>query len=100
MFYSAWLEVEDDKFVLKNKNVDEYLGKTYRFNKRDDVFFSTMEEMDKDFDPTWEDTRNFETTELKLLELYFPYDDKDPLNFYFVELPSGEKGIMYFWLGD
>lgn len=100
MFYSAWIEVKDDKFVFKNKNVDEYLGKTYTLKKRDSVFFSPMEEMDEDFQPTWEDTRNFETTELKLLDLSFPYDDKDLLNFYFVELSSGEKGIMYFWLGD
>lgn len=99
-FYSAWLEVKDDKFIFKNKSVDEYLGKTYTLKKRDSVFFSTMEEMDKDFQPTWEEARTFETTELKLIELYYPYDDKNFLNFYFVELPSGEKGIMYFWLGD
>ena len=22
------------------------------------------------------------------------------LNFYFVELPSGERGLLYFWIGD
>ena len=87
-FYSAWLEIENNKFIQNINNIDEYLGKKYKLNGRDGVFFIPMEEMPQDFTPTWEDMREFETIELNLIDIYFP------------ELPSGEKGMLYFWIGD
>ena len=99
-FYSSWLEIKDNKFVLKNKSIDEYLGKNYVLDRRKDVFFVPMKEMPKEFNPPWDNAREFQTTELTLLDVYFPYGNEKILNFYFIELPNGEKGMMYFWIGD
>lgn len=100
-FYSAWLEIENMEFVIKEKEIDKYLGKEYTLHSRENsIFFVPMEEMPKDYSPNWEATREFETTKLTLIDIVYPYDNNNMLNFYFVELASGEKGLLYFWVGD
>lgn len=100
-FYSAWLEIENKEFIKKEKEIDKYLGKEYTLHSRENsIFFVPMEEMPDDFSPHWEDTREFETTKLTLIDILYPYYDNNLLNFYFVELASGEKGLLYFWVGD
>lgn len=100
-FYSAWLEIEDKEFVRKDKAIDKYLGKEYTlYSRENSIFFVPMEEMPEEFSPNWEDTREFETTKLTLIDIFYPYYDNKLLNFYFVELASGEKGLLYFWVGD
>lgn len=102
-FYSAWLEIYNNEFIVKEKDIDEYLGKEYTLNidnKVDSIFFDPMEEMPESFNPAWEDPRKLETTKLTLIDIMRPSYDNNILNFYFVELSSGEKGLLYFWIGD
>ena len=99
-FYSARTEIKGNKFLLEENNIEEYLGKKYTLNSRDDVFFIPTDEMPEDFSPIWEKPVEFEKTELELIDVFFYPDAERILNFYFVELPSGEKGMMYFWIGD
>ena len=99
-FYSAWLEIENKEFI-NEKEIDKYLGKEYILHKRkNSIFFVPMKEMPEDFSPYWEETREFETTKLRLMNILYPYYDNNLLNFYFVELANGEKGLLYFWIGD
>lgn len=101
VFYSNWLEIENNKLILKDKDIDEYLGKRYTLHEIENgVFFVPMEEIPEDFEPKWNDMGGFETTELTLIDIYFPYDSSNLLNFYFVELANGERGMLYFWVGD
>lgn len=91
--------MSDEK--INNKYIDGYLGKKYTFHERDNgVFFIPMKEIPEDFEPKWNDMRSFETTELTLIDICFPYYDNRLLNFYFVELANGERGMLYFWVGD
>lgn len=99
-FYSARTEIKDNRFILEENDIKEYLGKKYTLNARDDVFFIPTDEMPEDFSPTWDKVMPFEKTELELIDVIFYPEGDRVLNFYFVELPSGEKGMMYFWIGD
>ncbi|MDQ2088249.1 hypothetical protein RBH29_17635 [Herbivorax sp. ANBcel31] len=97
-FYSAWYEIENDKFVQKSNDITKYLGKNYEF-AGGEAFFMPCDEMPKDFSPTWNEMEQFEACELKIIDIFF-YPDSRTLNFYFVELENGETGMMYFWIGD
>ncbi len=97
-FYSAWYEIKDNRFVEKYNDIREYLGKTYKFGGGE-AYFIPSEEMPKDFEPRWEETRQFEASEIKVIDVYF-YSGERNLNYYFVELQNGEKGMLYFWIGD
>lgn len=100
-FYSAWLEIENKEFIIKEKEIDKYLVKEYTLHSRENsIYFFPMEEMPEKFSPYWEETREFETTKLMLIDILYPYGNNNLLNFYFVELASGEKGLLYFWMGD
>lgn len=85
---------------LKN-NMEEYLNREYTFNPNDaNIFFAPMDIFPEDFNPDWSDTYEFEANKLKLIGIYHPEYDSELLNFYFVELESGEKGLLYYWIGD
>lgn len=101
VFYSAWLEIEDGEFTVKEKSIDKYLGKKYSLPASDNnTYFIPTDQVPKDFSPDWEAIRHFESTELELIDIIYPYYDNNLLNFYFVKLDGGEKGILYFWEGD
>ena len=97
-FYSAWYEIEDNQFVKRINNIGSYMGKTYKFNGGEAYFIPTKE-MPNNFEPRWEEQRQFEASEIKVIDVYFYPEDRN-LNFYFVEFPNGGKGMLYFWMGD
>lgn len=100
-FVSAYLEIGDREFITKEKDIDQYLGKVYTLAASDNnSYFIPTDQVPENFSPDWENLRHFETTELRLIDIIYPYYDKRLLNFYFVELDNGEKGILYFWIGD
>ena len=101
-FYSAWYEIENKEFTLKEKDTDQYLGKDYRLNESLNAMFEPMDEMPDEFYPSWDDTylKDSQGIDLKLIDISKADYDKNLLNFYFVELEDGEKGMLYFWIGD
>ena len=97
-FYSAWFEIKDNQFVQKDNDIGKYLGKTYKFDGGE-AYFIPVEEMPTNFEPKWEEPRQFEAIEMKVNDVYF-YSGERNLNYYFVELQNGERGMIYFWSGD
>ncbi len=97
-FCSAWYEIKDNQFVQRDNDIGKYLGKTYKFGGGE-AYFIPAEEMPKNFEPSWEEPRQFEVIEIKVIDAYF-YPGERNLNRYFVELQNSEKGMLYFWSGD
>lgn len=102
IFYSAWLEIENNEFLLKERDTDEYLGKDYRLHDSTNALFVPMEEIPDDYSPSWNEDNliDLEGIELTLIDIHFPDFDENILNFYLVELEDGERGMLYFWIGD
>ncbi|NLX69325.1 MAG: hypothetical protein GX024_00275 [Clostridiales bacterium] len=100
-FFSAWGEFKNNEYVITNHDVEQYIGKTYEVDGSG--FFVPL-----DFNPevyfehvVWdsENLREFKATKIKLLDIHIRPDDRT-LNWFYVELPDGEKGLLYFWIGD
>ncbi|NLL71271.1 MAG: hypothetical protein GX238_09095 [Epulopiscium sp.] len=100
-FYSAWGEFKNNQYVLTNHDVKQYIGKTFEVSGTG--FFEPLNKMPENYQEyiTWDGDiiREFNKTKVKILDIYI--NELDPtLNWFFVELPNGEKGLLYFWLGD
>jgi hypothetical protein len=100
-FYSAWGEFKDGEYVLTNHDITQYIGNTYVVNGAG--FFEPMDQMPENYldYAKWDSDTviDFNDTKVKILDIYI--SDFDPiLNWFFVELPDGEKGLLYFWIGD
>jgi len=100
-FFSAWGEFKNDEYVITNHDVEQYIGGTYEVDGTG--FFVPL-----DFNPenyfehvVWEseNLREFNATKIKLLDVHISQEDRT-LNWFYVELPDGEKGLLYFWIGD
>lgn len=100
-FYSAWGEFKDSQYVLTNHDVKQYIGKTFEVSGTG--FFVPLDNIPKNYFEyiTWDgDTvREFHETKVKILDIYISDLDRT-LNWFFVELPKGERGLLYFWIGD
>lgn len=100
-FFSAWEEIKNNEFVIINHDVEQYTGKTYEVNGTG--YFVPLDKNPKDYfaHTVWdtEALREFKTTKIKLLDIYIKPDDRT-LNWFYVELSDGEKGLLYFWIGD
>ena len=46
-----------------------------------------------------ESAREFNETKVKILDINIEETDRT-LNWFHVELVDGEKGLLYFWIGD
>lgn len=98
IFYSAWLEIDNDALVEKSNDITGYLGKKYKFSGGD-AYFMPCDEIPKDFEPMWSEPKEIQACELEIIDIFF-YPDSRVLNYYFVELSNGERGMLYFWIGD
>lgn len=101
MFYSAWVEMNKNELVTSNHDITEYIGKTYQIDGT--PFFIPLDEYPENYFQyvRWEQDalREFKDTKVKILDIYM--NEYDPtLNWFYVELPEGEKGLLYFWIGD
>ncbi|PHV71390.1 hypothetical protein CS063_04900 [Sporanaerobium hydrogeniformans] len=103
-FFSAWGEYKDKEYVLTHHDVEQYIGKTYEVNgtgyfvplaKSPENYYEYFEHMIWDA----EALREFKATKIKLLAIYVTPENRT-LNYFYVELPDGEKGLLYFWIGD
>lgn len=100
-FFSALGEFKNNEYVITNYDVEQYIGETYEV-------YGTGFFVPLDFNPedyfehlVWdsENLREFKATKIKLLGIHISPDDPT-LNWFYVELPDGEKGLLYFWIGD
>jgi hypothetical protein len=48
----------------------------------------------------WGVPKHFESGKVKIIDILYLNDLDRTLNFYFVEFPSGDKRLLYFWIGD
>ena len=100
-FFSAWGEFKDNKYVITNHDVEQNIGKTYEVNGTG--YFIPLDKNPENYidytiwDP--EAQREFKAMKIKLLDIHIDPDDRT-LNWFYVELPDGERGLMYFWIGD
>lgn len=100
LFYSSWYTIQEGEFVQKANDFSDYLGRTYEFSGGD-AFFIPFEEMPESYQQRWEweEIRHFEPCNIKLIDVKL-YSWDIAMNDYYVELPDGERGMMYFWIGD
>ena len=103
-FYSAWGEFRDGEYVTTNHDVDQYIGKTYEIDGSG--YFVPLDRMPGDLGEylqhttwDWDSVREFNGTEAKILNIYVSEDDRT-LNWFYIELANGERGLLYFWIGD
>lgn len=100
-FFSAWREIKDNQFVNSNHDVKQYIGKTYEVDGTG--FFVPSDENPEDYlaNTVWdfEAQREFKAEKIKLLDIHITPEDRT-LNWFYVELSSGERGLLYFWIGD
>lgn len=98
-FFSAWGEFKRNSTGLTNHDVEQYIGKTYEVNGKG--YFVPLESNPENFDDylVWDfdEMIDFKETKVKLLDIHIR-DDRT-LNYFYVELENGEKGLMYFYIG-
>ncbi|GAA4653227.1 hypothetical protein GCM10023142_03650 [Anaerocolumna aminovalerica] len=100
-FFSAWGEFKNKEYVITNHDVEQYIGKTYEVDGSG-YFVPLDKNPENFFDHTvWdlETLREFKETKIKLLDIHIEPEDRT-LNWFYVELPDGERGLLYFWIGD
>jgi beta-lactamase regulating signal transducer with metallopeptidase domain len=100
-FFSALGEFKNNEYVITNHDIEQYKGKTYEVNGTG--FFVPLDNNPEDHfeHMVWdsETLREFNETKIKLLDIHMSPDDPT-LNCFYVELPDGERGLLYFWIGD
>ena len=101
LFFSAWGVFSDGKFSVTNHDIEQYIGKSYKISGSG--FFVPLETNPVNHfeytDWNFETLREFENTEILLLDIYISPEDRT-LNWYYAQLPDGERGLLYFWIGD
>ncbi|HHV11831.1 MAG TPA: hypothetical protein GXX75_16275 [Clostridiales bacterium] len=100
-FFSAWGEFKNGQYVITNHDVEQNIGKTYEVDGSG-YFIPLDENPESYFEHTvWdsESMREFKATKIKILDIHIEEDDRI-LNWFYVELPDGERGLLYFWIGD
>jgi len=100
-FYSAWGEFKNGEYLITNHDVEQYIGKTFLVSGTG--FFEPMDQMPENYYEyaRWdrESAREFNETKVKILDINIEETDRT-LNWFHVELVDGEKGLLYFWIGD
>lgn len=94
-FFTAWQEVENNEFIRYENDITPYLGKTYEVNGTG--FFVSVDENPEDLYDymTWEFEEQIEFNAAKITLL-----DVKGSHCYYVEREDGERGLLYFWIGD
>jgi hypothetical protein len=97
-FYSAWYAIENNQFIEKNIDIKGYIDKDYTFAGGEAYFVPSEKVIDPSELP-WNGVKTFPASKVKVIDISF-YPKSRVLNFYFVEFPNGDKGMLYFWMGD
>ena len=82
----------------------QYIGKTY--NLHGQAYFVPIDKMPEDYhefldyvDWNPDAIKEFDWTEIKILNIYMD-SSLGILNWFYIEMPDEEKGLLYFWIGD
>lgn len=92
-FCSAWYEIINNAMILKNNKIDQYLGQMYDFTGGE-AYFLPYEKLPDHPDIQWEEMKHFEACKVKLIDIW------GSINYYYIEFSTGERGLIYFWIGD
>jgi hypothetical protein len=97
---SGYKIIENNAFKVVNLDIKNCLGKTYKFSGGD-AFFQPCDAMPDNLELNWdmESMIHLDPCQIKILDIKLSEYDR-LLNWYFVELPDGQKGLLYFWIGD
>lgn len=98
-FCSAWYEIINNAMVRKNNKIDQYLGQMYDFTGGE-AYFLPYEELPENPDIRWDEMKHFEAYKVKLIDIWGLSEEDRTLNYYYIEFPTGETGLIYFWIGD
>lgn len=92
-FYTSWIELMDNEFIDRDHDVDQYIGETFELSGSG--FFVQLDEKPEKYYEymDWEAIREFEATNIKILDIY-------SASILFIEFEDGQKGLLYFWIGD
>jgi hypothetical protein len=100
-FFSAWGEFKNNEYIITNHDIEQYIDKTYEVDGTG--YFIPLDKYPENYSEytIWDNEaqREFTTTNVKLLNIHINSYDRT-LNWYYVELPDGERGLLYFWIGD
>jgi len=96
-FCSAWYEIEHYTLVYYPNDTKKYIGKNYNYQGGQAFFVPCNKKPNAD-NISWDNIKEYDPVQLKLIDILYPYERT--LNFFYVELPTGEKGLLYFWIGD
>ena len=100
LFCSAWYEIENNSLVLYENDTKQFLNKTYQYERWEvPTFFMPCETMPDTIDNLSDNAIDLSSCNVKLLGILYSHNNDDMdrlLNYYYVQLPSGEKGVLYF----
>jgi hypothetical protein len=104
-FFCEWEELTNGEWILKrNRDMGQYIGKTY--NLHGQAYFVPIDKMPEDYHEfldyvDWDPDaiKEFDWTEIKILNIYMD-SSLGILNWFYIEMPDEEKGLLYFWIGD
>lgn len=95
-FCSAWYEIKKNSLVLFENDTDYYLNRFYDFTSIS-TYFMPCDQLPASLKQVDGEYTEFEPGKLKLIDLLYVPDSR-VLNYYFVELPSGRRGLLYFYI--
>ena len=101
---SGYKIIENNEFKTINLDIREDLGKTYEFSGKStggDVFFHPCDAIVDSSELSWDPDQMIylDPCRIKIFDIEVTEQDRG-LCFYYVELPDGRKGMLYFWMGD
>ncbi|NMB43815.1 MAG: hypothetical protein GX995_06760, partial [Clostridiales bacterium] len=94
---------KDNGLVRYNKDIEEYIGKDYEVTG-EGYFLPLENSPGEDFITLaifdLEYSRKFENTKAEIIDIHGITDETRLLNWFYVEMEDGQKGLIYFWIGD
>ena len=82
-----------------NNKIDLYLGQMYDFSGGG-ADYLLYEKLPDNPNIQWEEMKRFKESKVKLIDVWAMSEDERILNYYYIEFPTGERGLLYFWIGD
>ncbi len=96
LFCSAWYEIKDNTLVLHKNDTKELMNQSYAYEKWEvPTFFMPCETIPTTTRNLKGEELNLDSCQITILDVLYDSDSRE-LNYYFVQLPTGEKGLLYF----
>lgn len=96
LFCSAWYEIKDNTLELHKNDTKKFMNQSYAYkNWEIPTFFMPCETLPNTTQNLTGSEYSLASCQLKILDILYDSNSRE-LNYYFVQLPTGEKGILYF----